>query len=1094
MTTASAIQTHQRLFTDRYIEKKVPPINLLSIPDFDKKLGIIKAWQEGIHHQRIIKAKEEQLQSDFLNYFFGEILGYAYSQSLPRWNLEKEHKSALNSTKSDGALGFFEMVNGKPKGDVRVVIELKDARTDLDKPQNRLNDRRTPVQQAFDYANSSGGNCRWVIVSNFIEIRLYHHTDRTRYEHFEIIRLTEDAELKRFLTLLQRSNLIQESGDALVDKLFQDRQLQEAEISKQFYSDYKKARVDLFHHLREQNPTIDPLVILSKTQKLLDRVTFVWFCEDFQLIPAFTLRTMLQAVKEDRFNRSETKIYDRIRGLFDAIDHGLPEENINKFNGGLFAEDPMLDSLHVKDSTLEHIIELEKYDFASDLNVNILGHIFEQSISDIEELRASITQEAYDEKKGKRKKDGVFYTPEYITRYIVGQAVGGWLEDRKREMGFDSLPELTHDDYDSIKMDKKLQSNKAIQQHITAWEAYRKRLRQIRVLDPACGSGAFLNQVFDYLYREGQKVNEELTRLKLGQSEIFDLDKHILSNNIFGVDLNPESVDITKLSLWLKTANRDKELTSLDEHILCGNSLIDDPAYAGERAFDWSGAFQGDSPSYGESPTDFTFDVVVGNPPYVRQELFSAQKPYLEQHYEVYTGVADLYVYFFERGLKLLAPNGQFAFIVSNKFLRAGYGKKLIKYLQCKYTLQEIIDFGDLQIFEGATTYPCIISIKQQQPSEVQQVSCLQLENLDKVTELKEEVQQKGYLAQIKADDETWQLGNPEMSSLLEKIKTCSVPLGEFVNGRLYYGIKTGLNEAFVIDAAIREQLITEDPKSAEVIKPFLAGRDINRYEQPNIEQYLIYAPWNFDLNLYPAINRHLTQWQTELSNRPECLQGRFNWWCLSRYASDYYQEFEKHKIVVPAIVQNASYAYDKNACYSNDKTSIVITDNLYVLTILNSKVADYFIHSVASTKQGGFYEYKPMYVSKIPIPMATNDQQASLAKQAEKMLALTTDLQTSLKQSLEFIQAEYTIPKLTQKLEKFYTLEWKDFVKELEKQKIKLDIEQKEELMGWFKSKQAKFQQLQAEISQLDRAIDQAVYGLYGLTEDEIKLVESQS
>ena len=199
-------------------------------------------------------------------------------------------------------------------------------------------------------------------------------------------------------------------------------------------------------------------------------------------------------------------------------------------------------------------------------------------------------------KNGKRKKEGIFYTPEYITRYIVKESIGGWLDDRKKELGFYELPELSAEDYQSIKLIRKkisgsfantLKYNNKVEKHLAFWEAYKEKLRNIKVLDPACGSGAFLNQAFDFLYNEGQFVNDKLSALRLGQREIFELDKHILTNNIFGVDLNAESVEITKLSLWLKTANKGKELTALDDDLKCGNSLIDNPAIAGDKAFNW---------------------------------------------------------------------------------------------------------------------------------------------------------------------------------------------------------------------------------------------------------------------------------------------------------------------------------------------------------------------------------------------------------------------------------------------------------------------------------------------------------------------------
>ncbi|MCI0470912.1 MAG: N-6 DNA methylase, partial [Candidatus Aminicenantes bacterium] len=345
----------------------------------------------------------------------------------------------------------------------------------------------------------------------------------------------------------------------------------------------------------------------------------------------------------------------------------------SKFDGGLFAKDHELDSLTIKDSILLKLIDFSDFDFASDLNVNILGHIFEQSLSDIEEIKAQIGngRHLYDDEKaeirknGKRKKEGIFYTPEYVTRYIVKEAIGGWLDDRKRELGFYNLPELTPGDINSIKWVRRknkkdgkmyeiLEYNHTIEHHMAFWEAYKERLRNIKVLDPACGSGAFLNQAFDYLYAEGQKVNEEISRFRLGQREIFELDRHILTNNLFGVDLNTESVEITKLSLWLKTARKDKELTALDGNIKCGNSLIDDASVAGERAFDWVANFPRLFTGTGYDGSGF--DVVIGNPPYVfsREKIKEAEKNYYSRKYSTAQYQVNTYILFIERALELL--------------------------------------------------------------------------------------------------------------------------------------------------------------------------------------------------------------------------------------------------------------------------------------------------------------------------------------------------------------------------------------------------------------------------------------------------------
>ena len=227
---------------------------------------------------------------------------------------------------------------------------------------------------------------------------------------------------------------------------------------------------------------------------------------------------------------------------------------------------------------------------------------------------------------------------------------------------------------------------------------------------------------------------------------------------MFGVDLNQESVEITKLSLWLKTARSTEPLENLDKNIKCGNSIVDDPMYAGARAFNWHDEFKNILDSGG-------FDVIIGNPPYVRQELIKDIKPYLEKKYQVYTGVSDLYVYFFEKAMSLLKENGYFAFIVSNKFLRAGYGQKLTQYLQQNFTILNLIDFGDLQIFEGATTYPCIITMQKKKPADIQRVPLLKLTSLEKVSNLDLEVKENSQTIEIKKDDTTWELRSLEEKS-----------------------------------------------------------------------------------------------------------------------------------------------------------------------------------------------------------------------------------------------------------------------------------------------------------------------------------------
>jgi len=441
---------------------------------------------------------------------------------------------------------------------------------------------------------------------------------------------------------------------------------------------------------------------------------------------------------------------------------------------------------------------------------------------------------------------------------------------------------------------------------------------------------------------------------------------------------------------------------------------------------------------------------VIGNPPYVRQEGLGEFKGYFQKHFQVYQGTADLYAYFMERGVSLLQDEGIFSYIVANKWMRANYGLPLRRWLK-EQCIEEITDFGDLPVFLGATTYPCIIRIVRRPPQSSFQATQVKTLNFN---DLGEYVNENGYkVNQLTLDDSGWSLADEATQALLDKLKGKGVPLGEYVGGKIYRGILTGLNEAFVIDAQTRERLIAEDPKSEELIKPFLAGRDIKRYHQPVNDKYLILIPrgWTKEKSSnardtlgwlkgnYPSVANHLLPFTQAASKRYD--KGEY-WWELR--ACDYYDEFEKPKIIIPAIVRSASYAYDLLDIYSNDKTSIIPTDDLYLLGILCSKVADFVIHSISSTKHGGYFEYKPMYVSQIPIRTIDFSDPADVARH-DSLVSLVDRMLTLHKQ----LQEARTPHDETA---------------------------------------------LQRQIEATDRQIDALVYELYALTEDEKKIVEDST
>jgi hypothetical protein len=382
------------------------------------------------------------------------------------------------------------------------------------------------------------------------------------------------------------------------------------------------------------------------------------------------------------------------------------------------------------------------------------------------------------------------------------------------------------------------------------------------------------------------------------------------------------------------------------------------------------------------------FDLVIGNPPYVRQEQLKEIKPALKDEYDCYTGVADLFVYFYELGFRLLKPQGYLTYITSNKYFRAGYGEKLRQYLGEKSTIELVIDFGDANVFE-AIAYPSIIALQKAKPKN-NQADVLTWQDGDALGDFASIYQQKRFpLEQSDLKPDGWRLESPEVLKLLAKLRQAGTPLGEYVNGRFYRGILTGFNEAFVVDRETRDRLIAEHPSSAEVLKPFLRGRDVKRWSVDFADLWLIFTRRGIDIEQYPAIKNHLIQYKDRLTPgiKGSRKAGTYKWFEIQDNVA-YFEDFETSKIIYQEIATYQAFAWDENSIYSNNKTFLIPNAKKYLIALLNSKITWFFLGYIASKMVGGAYAMQSPYVSQIPIPKASEEEKQAIEKLVEKCLA----------------------------------------------------------------------------------------------------------
>ncbi len=1038
------------------------------------------AYLTYFHNPRIrdnIRAsKEEQFQEGFLRELFVKIFGYTINPE-PDFNLTTELKNIKDSKKTDGAI--------LKDGNALAVIELKGTDTkDLDKIRD----------QAFNYKNNQP-ECVYVITSNFEKLRFY-IDNAVDYVEFNILAMESD-QFKLMWLLLQKDNLL--SG--LPKKIKEESLLAEEQITKQLYRDYSNFKQELWQDLVAQNPEQDELVLYKKSQKLLDRFLFIFFAEDKGLLPPNSIIQIVNEWVKLKDLDEYRPIYDRFKKYFGYLNTGrvVPgKAEIHAYNGGLFAPDPILDTLTISDSVLEiHVRKLTEYDFESEVDTNILGHIFEHSLNDIENVRAQLAGQEVDKSKTKRKRDGVFYTPKYITKYIVDNTLGRLCTEKKSEL---ELVDEEFSKYLHYKTKEAERKRKAELKH--KLDTYRNWLLQLTICDPACGSGAFLNQVLEFLIAEHRYVDELEAQLFDTPLVLPNVENHILENNIFGVDINEESVEIARLSLWLRTAKKGRKLSSLNSNIKVGNSLIDDPAVAGDLAFDWQAQF----------PQVFAkggFDVVVGNPPYLRVQglrtNFEEESKFYETHFESATGRFDIYVLFIEKAFSLISKEGKVSFILPHKFLVSDFGSGIRSFLVKNRAVELLLHFGSEMVFQDASTYTCILNLsKENFEFKYAQINPKEIFDSIGFENIKFE----------NLDGEKWSLQNSDTENILKKLNKQKYKASDIFQW-ISQGVVSVGDDIFLIRGKINggeftgfsERLGKEITIEADVVKPLLKGEDVKRYAPIKNNYFVIYpheeingktVPFEeeYFLRKYPKAYNYMLPFKEELIEKK--IRYKTNpkaWYSLHR--SREISLFKSLKILTPETSLGGNLTIDNTGYFHNTQVYFLLTnenfnlDNKYLLGVLNSSIFWFFLQNTGAVLRGGYFRFKTKYLEPYPIPVVDSDLQEPIINLVDSIIEENSKLDYLQNSFIQLAQAKFSIGKPTTKLQNWPELDFKGFLGEFSKAKVKLSLSEEAEWMTYFNEQKAKALALQADITRLDREIDALVYELYGLTEEEIKIVE---
>ncbi len=1010
----------------------------------------------------IKKLDNDELKSEKTNYirFFKiileNILGYEFT------DIEYEENIG-----DEGIPVEFTLKKGDKD---HVVVELKGTTCkDLNKRYNR---EQSPIEQVTNYA-SIKEETQWAFVSNYDEFRFFNPGYREKYISFKFKQLTDPNVLKRFLLIFSKFSLIDKD---IPQTLLKETRIIERELEDEFYKLFSETRLMLIKELEYSSDCIDRIEAIRLAQLILNRFIFLCFAEDLRLIPSETTADVLLTPIRHK-NLFEFTMWDRLNELFRFADKGNEKRKIGAFNGGLFKESlrhlkirdeiedlsffsdcyktwkfeekyDEIESLlgEYKDSLnpiYKNLLIISSFDFRSELSVNILGHIFENSIGDIEELKDEITE--------RRKKDGVFYTPEYISDYICRNTIIPYLS-------ISGEASTTHElisEYEDL----------------NSLDELDKKLKDVKIIDISCGSGAFLNKAVDVLF----EIHETLHDSKYSGDEtlnrfIDNLDKRrqIISNNIYGVDVNEESVEITKLSLFLKLATsigvkQGFKLPNLDANIKCGDSLIKDESIVGTKAFNWENEFK-------EIINNGGFDVIIGNPPYVDiKEMDNEISEYIFETYKTSFNRINLYSTFIEKSYDLLKDKGIFSFIIPNSILFNSTYSKIRKLILKNTSILNIVRTAD-DIFKDANVEPIILVFKKEHNKNNKTKILIKEEDIDEIPIsnysehyfTQDRWLENNSIINIYSDDFTF-----DLLKKIDRNKEILIDYCDFSLGLTPYDKYKGMSEDI-----IKNRKFHSNYKIDDTFKELLDGSDITRYcIKWGGKEYIKYGEWlgapreeKFFKNPRILIRQILSF----APNEPR-----------KRIFAGYTEE----------ELYNAQIGFN-----------IVLKDEIdnknllkYFLAIINSKMISwYYEEKYMDKNKKNFAKILIENAKKLPITINT-DYSEEIISDVDKIMDLTNKLLEEKNSFQKWIKRTFEINKLSKKLENYYQLDFEEFLHEMKKKKVDIKQRKIQDLLEKeFNESLNIIAPLQKEVDKLDDKINQLIYELYELTAEEIDIIEN--